>query len=488
MLKKPMGVPRRHYLFRAKLTKFIWIIVCLGLAACNEPKTDATPKTNDDKPKTTTKNPEPKQTNTGGAGAGAGGAGAGAGGAGSSVQASITEHCEPESDYSLEIYVSTSPTSPTTILKMFPHAIAAINGPYNGTNNYEGHHFAWGEEFKGEKESSAKAFLSLDSQGNSEIETNFPSNSNLQNHQFVLSSTFSLVEDGAAESFSSTQSNNANRSAVGTKKIGTDTHICFATSNQATTNEDFAESLETKKYEHAISLSGSAQSELATRQKLFDSTTLTTNPTSIGSYMNFYMVPKERLSIDSVSEAIRESEETQFLDLAKASSYTATDSLQFMYPLDLDNPSELIAPVNRKTTLKNANPVALEIVISSYFGFRRIYNNTSAMHLGVDAHIYTPGSIPNIVAPADGKVIAIFDLDLHGVTALIDHGKYVSALCHLESFDSAKNQLNQVITKGTVISKMGQTGAVRGYHLHWAMIDKNSGQFVDPLIASKLMP
>jgi len=102
---------------------------------------------------------------------------------------------------------------------------------------------------------------------------------------------------------------------------------------------------------------------------------------------------------------------------------------------------------------------------SGVFGSQRIDNGVPmAPHFGVD--MAAPTGTP-IHAPADGTVSMSADHYLNGGFTLIDHGQGVST-CYLHQSKRLVKE-GDVVKRGQLIGRIGQTGRATGPHLHWAM-------------------
>lgn len=99
------------------------------------------------------------------------------------------------------------------------------------------------------------------------------------------------------------------------------------------------------------------------------------------------------------------------------------------------------------------------------FGQRRVYNDaTPSIHAGVD--IGAPWGTP-VRAPGSGRVVLASQLYLSGWTVIIDHGRGVfSYTCH---FASVLVKRGDLVRKGQVIARVGNTGRSTGPHLHWSI-------------------
>jgi murein DD-endopeptidase MepM/ murein hydrolase activator NlpD len=102
---------------------------------------------------------------------------------------------------------------------------------------------------------------------------------------------------------------------------------------------------------------------------------------------------------------------------------------------------------------------------SGVFGSQRIDNDVPMTpHFGVD--MAAPAGTP-IHAPAAGTVTISDDYYLDGGFTLIDHGQGVST-CYLHQ-SKRLVAAGDVVKRGQLIGKIGQTGRATGPHLHWAM-------------------
>ncbi|MCS7224661.1 MAG: M23 family metallopeptidase [Armatimonadetes bacterium] len=110
------------------------------------------------------------------------------------------------------------------------------------------------------------------------------------------------------------------------------------------------------------------------------------------------------------------------------------------------------------------------------FGVRRYYVGRSqpfSYHRGVD--LAAPRGTP-VKASNSGRVVLARTFTVEGVSVLIDHGQGVlTAYLHLHS---ASVQEGQVVSRGQEIGTVGDSGAVTGPHLHWALYVQ--GVPVDP--------
>lgn len=106
-----------------------------------------------------------------------------------------------------------------------------------------------------------------------------------------------------------------------------------------------------------------------------------------------------------------------------------------------------------------------------------IYNNKiidTANHMGIDLASIAQSPIP---AANSGKVIFTGDIGIYGGTVIIDHGFGVASLYgHMSSIDVKKDQM---VAKGDIIGKTGESGLAGGDHLHFGMLIHNT--YVNPI-------
>lgn len=104
-------------------------------------------------------------------------------------------------------------------------------------------------------------------------------------------------------------------------------------------------------------------------------------------------------------------------------------------------------------------------IITGVYGSQRILNgHPKRPHLGVD--VAAPTGTP-LRAPAAGKITLVENMELSGITVMIDHGKGLrSTMIHL---DSAMVQKGQTVKKGQQVGTVGTTGRSTGPHVHWGM-------------------
>lgn len=119
--------------------------------------------------------------------------------------------------------------------------------------------------------------------------------------------------------------------------------------------------------------------------------------------------------------------------------------------------------------------VPVEGPVTSRFGTRRSYNGgpVRSYHEGID-YDAPPGAA--VLATNDGRVALAEPLTVRGNAVIIDHGLGVySGYYHLSEINVQKGQL---VKRGDVVGKVGDTGLATGPHLHWEI--RVSGINVDP--------
>ena len=99
---------------------------------------------------------------------------------------------------------------------------------------------------------------------------------------------------------------------------------------------------------------------------------------------------------------------------------------------------------------------------SSSFGLRRFFNDQPRRpHSGMD--IAAPTGTP-VRAVADGIVSGAGEYFFNGRSVFVDHGQgLLTYYLHLDRIDV---EPGQVVTQGTVVGTVGETGRVTGPHLH----------------------
>jgi murein DD-endopeptidase MepM/ murein hydrolase activator NlpD len=103
-------------------------------------------------------------------------------------------------------------------------------------------------------------------------------------------------------------------------------------------------------------------------------------------------------------------------------------------------------------------------VVTAPYGVGRSYNNgpVDIYHTGID---FAEAAGVSVLAPATGTVVFTGQLDVRGITLIIDHGLGVmSGYYHLA--DTFVEEGDNV-TSGQKIASVGTTGLSTGPHLHW---------------------
>lgn len=116
--------------------------------------------------------------------------------------------------------------------------------------------------------------------------------------------------------------------------------------------------------------------------------------------------------------------------------------------------------------------------VTSPFGYRiHPISGKKQLHNGIDlAPVTKVGE--NIVAVANGKVVAVGFDNARGNYVIVDHGSNRRTLSqHLRSGVKVKNR--QQVKAGQVLGRMGTTGSSTAEHLHFSIL--YNGSYVDPL-------
>ena len=113
-------------------------------------------------------------------------------------------------------------------------------------------------------------------------------------------------------------------------------------------------------------------------------------------------------------------------------------------------------------------------IVTGKFGTKRFYNGKEgSFHNGLD--VAAEKGSP-IISPSKGKVILTGNYYYNGKFIVIDHGKGLKSIfIHL---DDILVEEGEVISKGDLIGKIGNTGKSTGPHLHWSLLLNKT--YVDP--------
>jgi len=119
---------------------------------------------------------------------------------------------------------------------------------------------------------------------------------------------------------------------------------------------------------------------------------------------------------------------------------------------------------------------------TSSFGRRSVFNGQPrSPHSGTD---FRAAEGTPIKAPNGGKVVLATDLYFSGNVVVVDHGLGLySYFAHLSSIDVS---VEEHVSQGEVVGRVGSTGRVTGPHLHWTV--RLNGARVDPLSLMDLFP
>lgn len=124
-------------------------------------------------------------------------------------------------------------------------------------------------------------------------------------------------------------------------------------------------------------------------------------------------------------------------------------------------------------------PTSQAYSISSYYGWRTLYGR-SDFHGGVD--IVRPGGnsagLP-VLAAAGGTVVSYTTYGSYGYSIVIDHGNGLRTRYAHMIPGSVSVRVGSRVSSGQQIGKIGRSGNVTGYHLHFEVI--KNGARVNPL-------
>lgn len=117
---------------------------------------------------------------------------------------------------------------------------------------------------------------------------------------------------------------------------------------------------------------------------------------------------------------------------------------------------------------------------TSPFGEQRTFNGTTkSQHLGLDVTARTGARVKAI---NDGTVVLVRSCFLPGNVVVVDHGAGIaSAYFHLQQASVVEGD---IIKRGALIGRAGQTGRATGPHMHLSIWVP--GGFVDPAVFFKL--
>lgn len=142
---------------------------------------------------------------------------------------------------------------------------------------------------------------------------------------------------------------------------------------------------------------------------------------------------------------------------------------------------KIYTTITPKSYISRAFIEPLQSKITSPFGIARVYNGSlRGYHSGTDfrASMGTP-----IVAANDGRVVLVAKRFYSGGTVILDHGEGIyTCYFHMSKFAVRKGQM---VKRGELLGKSGQSGRVTGPHLHFSA--RINGVQVDPLQLISLM-
>lgn len=133
------------------------------------------------------------------------------------------------------------------------------------------------------------------------------------------------------------------------------------------------------------------------------------------------------------------------------------------------------ASSNTKLWKKEFQYPVSDRITSSFGAMRFINNKVSGYHSGIDFGV--PVGTP-VRAVNSGRVVLAMSLTSTGNTIIIDHGyNLFSSYAHMDSLGVS---VGDMVGKGELIGKSGNTGFTTGPHLHFTMSIGNT--FVNPML------
>lgn len=135
--------------------------------------------------------------------------------------------------------------------------------------------------------------------------------------------------------------------------------------------------------------------------------------------------------------------------------------------------NKIYATTHHRPYFDSAFVTPIKSKITSIYGAQRVFNGEKkTQHLGTDfrARIGTP-----IKAANSGRVVFAGDLFYTGKTVIVDHG--LGIFTNYGHLSALKSVVGEVIPRGAVVGKSGNTGRSSGPHLHWGV--KVHGQYID---------
>ena len=137
-------------------------------------------------------------------------------------------------------------------------------------------------------------------------------------------------------------------------------------------------------------------------------------------------------------------------------------------------PIHMSTPVAGRPTTAAVMQMPMAGTISSTYGWRKDpETGAKAFHRGID--IAAPVGT-TVVAPADGKVDAVYSNAFEGKVVDIDHGAGLHS--HLTHLDAVKVRWSDQVRAGQAIAVSGNTGRSTGPHLHFEV--RRYGKTIDP--------
>jgi murein DD-endopeptidase MepM/ murein hydrolase activator NlpD len=182
-----------------------------------------------------------------------------------------------------------------------------------------------------------------------------------------------------------------------------------------------------------------------------------------------------RLAFDVVDKTYR----TQHIKLKDTAMVSPPPATLARIKLELEIQSEAYKTFSPSTPSNILFDPPVQGRLSSPFGLRRVFNGEPRNpHSGLD--FAAPTGTP-VHSPADGRILLIGDYYFNGKTIFIDHGQgVISMFCHLSQIIGMPGD---VVKRGDLVGKVGNTGRSTGPHLHWNVSLNNAR--VDPALFLK---
>ncbi len=130
------------------------------------------------------------------------------------------------------------------------------------------------------------------------------------------------------------------------------------------------------------------------------------------------------------------------------------------------NPQLRLPPMPGLDSMRMGFPIAIPAPITSLFGWRvHPISGTQRLHTGTD--IGAPMGAP-VMASLGGRVILADNMGGYGITVAIEHDNGIRQTLYAHMSDIFVRP-GDIVQQGTVIGRVGSTGASTGPHLHFEL-------------------